>query len=255
VLWTSPVPLGRVIYFVGTFRKHQFQPEYRGEMDLGGCFYAPQGFRDARGRRILFGWLWETRSERMSAEAGWAGVQSLPRWVTLGRDNRLLFEPVPELRRLRRGPVSLSAQTLRSGEEITLRELSGDRWELQVEIRPQDAARCGVRLYQVADEGQMTAVFFSQAEQKLVVDRTQSSRYEEVTRDVRSAPFSLKEKEPLRLHLFVDRSVLEVYANGHTCLTSRIYPQGTGGYQPRLFAEGGNAQLARIEGWTIDAIW
>jgi beta-fructofuranosidase len=255
VLWTSPVPLGRVIYFVGTFRKHQFQPEYRGEMDLGGCFYAPQGFRDARGRRILFGWLWETRSERMSAEAGWAGVQSLPRWVTLGRDNRLLFEPVPELRRLRRGPVSLSAQTLRSGEEIALRELSGDRWELQVEIRPQDAARCGVRLYQVADEGQMTAVFFSQAEQKLVVDRTQSSRYEEVTRDVRSAPFSLKEKEPLRLHLFVDRSVLEVYANGHTCLTSRIYPQGTGGYQPRLFAEGGNAQLARIEGWTIDAIW
>jgi hypothetical protein len=42
-----------------------------------------------------------------------------------------------------------------------------------------------VRLYHVADEGQMTAVFFSQAEQKLVVDRTHSSRYEEVTRDVR----------------------------------------------------------------------
>ncbi len=255
VLWTSPVPLGRVIYFVGTFRNHRFTPEYQGEMDLGGCFYAPQGFRDAKGRRILFGWLWETRSEAMSVQAGWAGVQSLPRQVSLSKDGHLLFQPVAELRHLRRDRVTLKAQPLRAGEEMPIPGLSGDRWELQAEMTPQNAVRCGVRLYHSADEEQVTSIFFSQAEGRLVVDRTRSSRYEEVTRDVRSAPLSLKEGEPLRLHLFVDRSVIEVFANGHTCLTTRVYPQGGASHLPRLFADEGTAQLARAEGWTLDSIW
>lgn len=154
VLWTSPLPLGRVLYFVGTFRKHRFTPEYQGEMDLGGCFYAPQGFRDAKGRRILFGWLWETRSERMSVEAGWAGVQSLPRQVMLSRDGRLLFHPAAELRHLRRDNFRLKEQSLRAGEETPVGDLIGDRWELMVEMHPQEVEKCGVRLYHTGNEGQ-----------------------------------------------------------------------------------------------------
>lgn len=254
VLWTSPVPLRRVIHFVGTFRKHRFTPEYQGEMDLGGGFYAPQGFRDAKGRHILFGWLWETRSERMSVEAGWAGVQSLPRQVTLSREGRLLFQPVAELRRLRRDHYRLKAQTLRPGEETPVGGLVGDRWELIVEMCPQDAEQCGIRLYHTGDEGQVTSIFF-RSERQMVIDRTYSSRYEEATRDVRSALLALREEELSRLHLYVDRSVIELYANGHLCLTSRVYPQGMGSYQPRLFAEGGTVRLRRVEGWTLDTIW
>lgn len=151
--------------------------------------------------------------------------------------------------------MSPSAQPLRSGEEVAVRGLTGDRWELHVEIQPQEAVRCGIRLVHPADEGQVTTVVFSQADDTLSVDRTRSSRYKGVACDVRSAPFWLGEGEPLRLRVFFDRSVLEVYANGHTCLTSRVYPQGAGGYQPRLFAEEGNARLTRAEGWTIEAVW
>ena len=38
------------------------------------------------------------------------------------------------------------------------------------------------------------------------------------------APFELGEGETLRLHIFLYRSVLEVFANGRQCLTQRIYP-------------------------------
>lgn len=255
VLWTSPLPLGRVIYFVGTFREHRFIPEYQGEMDLGGCFYAPQGFRDAKGRRILFGWLWETRSERMSVEAGWAGVQSLPRQVTLSRDGRLLFQPVSELRQLRREHFRAKVQTLRAGEETPIGNLAGDRWELALRMVPQDAERCGIRLYHTEHEGQVTGIVYSASEGQISIDRTHSSRLEEVARDVHSAPLVRHEDEPLSLRLFVDRSVVELYVNGHTCLTSRIYPQGAGSYQPRLFAEGGTVLVQRAEGWVLDSIW
>ncbi|MGQ9879746.1 MAG: GH32 C-terminal domain-containing protein [Armatimonadota bacterium] len=111
-----------------------------------------------------------------------------------------------------------------------------------------------MRLYHTGDEGQVTSIFF-RSEGQMVIDRTHCSRYEEVTRDVRFAPLALGEEELLRLRLFVDRSVIELYANGHLCLTSRVYPQGMGGYQPRLFAEGGTVRLRRVEGWTLDTIW
>ena len=255
VLWTSPVPLGRVIYFVGAFRNHRFIPDYQGEMDLGGCFYAPQSFRDAKGRRILFGWLWETRDQAMSQHAGWAGVQSLPRQATLSRDGRLLFQPVAEVRALRRQRVSLKPRSLRPGEEVAAGDLQGDCWELQVEMTAGESSRCGVRLYHTADEGQVTSILFSQAEGCVVIDRTHSSRHETVARDVRSAPLTLQNGEPLRLQLFVDRSVIEVFVNGHTCLTSRVYPEGGARFAPRLFAIDGTARLVRAEGWTLEGVW
>ena len=64
ILITSPIPMGRAIYFVGTFKDHRFTPEVCGEMDEGGCLYAPLLFRDQTGRRILFGWLTENRPGR-----------------------------------------------------------------------------------------------------------------------------------------------------------------------------------------------
>ncbi len=55
VLLVSPIPLGKTIYFAGDYREHRFTPLRRGLVDEGGCFYAPQSFTDAQGRRIMFG--------------------------------------------------------------------------------------------------------------------------------------------------------------------------------------------------------
>ena len=38
------------------------------------------------------------------------------------------------------------------------------------------------------------------------------------------APFKLREGEPLRLRVFIDKSVVEVFANGRQCLALRVYP-------------------------------
>src|SRR3712207_6873216 len=46
-------------------------PRRWGEVDPGGALYAPQLFRDERGRLLMFGWLWEQREN--AAAAGWQG--------------------------------------------------------------------------------------------------------------------------------------------------------------------------------------
>ena len=72
---------------------------------------------------------------------------------------------------------------------------------------------------------------------------------------VHSGPLQLEEDELLRLHVFVDRSILEVFANGRLCLTSRIYPTRSDSTGIGLFAAGGPAMLRSMEVWSMNPIW
>ncbi|MHC4645691.1 MAG: GH32 C-terminal domain-containing protein [Planctomycetota bacterium] len=38
------------------------------------------------------------------------------------------------------------------------------------------------------------------------------------------APFELAPNELLKLHVFLDRSIMEVFVNGRQCITQRLYP-------------------------------
>ena len=53
------------------------------------------------------------------------------------------------------------------------------------------------------------------------------------------APLILGPDEPLRLHIFLDRSVLEVFANDRISITSRIYPTRADSTCVALLAERG----------------
>ena len=72
---------------------------------------------------------------------------------------------------------------------------------------------------------------------------------------VHSGPLELEQDELLRLHVFVDRSILEVFANGRLCMTSRIYPTRPDSTGIGLFATGGSAMLRSMEVWSMNPIW
>ena len=65
------------------------------------------------------------------------------------------------------------------------------------------------------------------------------------------APFKLLKEEPLKLHIFLDRSVLEIFANRRLCLTQRIYPTRVDSLGVSVFAHGGEAVLNSLDAWTI----
>src|SRR5207249_9852307 len=80
---------------------HTVKPELHGKTDLGPYFYAAQTLHDAKGRRLMWGWVKEGRSEQAQRSAGWAGVMSLPRLLSRRSDGTLGMAPVPELAGLR----------------------------------------------------------------------------------------------------------------------------------------------------------
>src|SRR5947208_15925758 len=66
-----------------------------------GAYYAQKPQLDAKGNRILWGWIPETRPEAEFSAAGWAGCMALPRALSLGADGSLamLFaSEIPSLR-------------------------------------------------------------------------------------------------------------------------------------------------------------
>ena len=87
---------------VGTFDRNElrFHSERRGFLDYG-AYYAPKTQADNHGRRIIWGWVQETRSQEAIRAAGWKGAISLPRVLTLGPDNELRMEVPAEFESLR----------------------------------------------------------------------------------------------------------------------------------------------------------
>jgi len=114
-----------------------FHPEKSGLLDYG-AFYAPKTQLDAQGRRILWGWITETRPEAQFSAAGWAGCMSLPRVLTLANDGTLQMAVIPEIARLRETEMSLPSQS--AGETARLEalkkiEFKGATAEIELLIR------------------------------------------------------------------------------------------------------------------------
>ena len=101
--------LAGVRYLVGELVRHdgglRFQPSSGGTLDEGPAFYAPQLMTDGD-RTLLWGWSWELgRSEEQVAAAGWAGVLTFPRELSV-REGILDSGPASELARLRTPPLA-----------------------------------------------------------------------------------------------------------------------------------------------------
>src|SRR5206468_2826250 len=84
--------MGLVRCKVGTYRDRRFHPEKDGVVDYG-AYYAAKSMLDAKGKRVLWGWIPERRPESEHKAAGWAGVMALPRELTLACDGSLRMEP------------------------------------------------------------------------------------------------------------------------------------------------------------------
>ena len=65
----------------------------------------------------------------------------------------------------------------------------------------------------------------------------------------------MAQDEPLHLRVFVDRSIVEVFANDRQCLTLRVYPQREDSGGVSVFARGSGARLASFDIWQMRSIW
>jgi sucrose-6-phosphate hydrolase SacC (GH32 family) len=155
---------------------------------------------------------------------------------------------------------------------IILAAVRGDCLEISLVIEPGDAKEFGLKVRCSPDGAEETGITCTPAAQTLKIELGKSTldssvKYQAyngkfaqqynlplekhlVTEQV--APFELKPGEPLRLRVFLDRSVLEVFANDRQCITQRIYPSRADSLGVALFARGGKAKVKSFDAWDIN---
>ena len=243
------------VSLVGTYADHRFTPLQEALVDYGHSLYAPQSFTDEQGRRIMFGWLREERSGETQAAAGWSGAMSLPRVLSLSRDGRLHMAPAPEVASLRRRHQWWEDRRIDGTEPVVLDGMRGDEIEVSLELELADAAAVGLSVRSTPDGAEETCILYDRATQELIVDRTRASRDPSTRRDRCSTPLQLGDRERLNLRVFVDHSIVEVFAEPDVCITSRVYPTDPASVGVKLLARGGSAHVIALDVWEMASIW
>ena len=238
-------------YYVGTWKDEQFHPESHAIMSwVDHAFFAPESLLDHRGRRIMWAWIMDEPRFGVRATHGWSGVLSLPRVLSLGNDGRLRIDVPEEIKALRYGAQRHGPVMIEPDSDLPVEGVSGTSLELLVEMDGKEASSYGVVVCASPDASEQTLIFFDAAEKRLKVD-TRRSGPDDTPRAVEAAPFELDSGERLKLRVFVDRSVVEVFANGRQAIARRIYPSQLESVDVRLFASGGAARLHALEAWRI----
>lgn len=241
-------------YYMGEYDREGdcFLPERHGRMSWNdtACF-APEALIDGKGRQIL--WVWLNDNPPKEEMQGWSGVYTLPRLLWLRPDGQLGIAPPPELETLR-VPGRECTQVLWRGERLGEMEVSEPlegvaplSCEVILEADPKGGL-VGAAVRCAPDGSEYTLVYYDARKQELVIDTTHSGTPERRLEE--RAPLALEEGEKLTLRVYVDRPVIEAFANDRQAVVRRTYPRKPDSIQLRLLREGG-ASVDRMHAYEL----
>jgi beta-fructofuranosidase len=253
LLLISEMSQRRVIYFTGDFQAGKFNPKTQGVFDAGGSYYAPLGFYDSKGRVIIFGWSSEGRSDEAQRAAGWAGVQALPRQLSITEAGILNVEPVAEVESIRGKQYEMGQVCIYDGDDVVL-PFSGDCLELSLAAHV-NQSDWGVRILCAPDKSEYTVIGYDAKLGEIYLDRARLSTSPTTKKDRHAVKIDLLKNESLRLRIFIDRSIVEVFANQRWCLTSRVYPVNRESLLVSLFSTRNETVFNEVRGCCMERIW
>jgi len=240
-------------YYIGSYDRanNLFLPESHGRMTWQDkSYFAPEAMIDGKGRQLLWTWL---HFDPPNSEAfGWCGVYALPRVLWLAKDGTLGIAPPPELEKLRLNCICRDKSFLSAGQRLELTGISGESAEIELEVPAEAAARLRLKVRCGKDASGGAEIRYDASARELVFDAS-AVPLRGGAEAIERAPFALRAAEPLKLRVFVDRSVVEVFANDRQAICRRIYPRGDDTRRLYLSAAEGEVPFAKLRAWEIDA--
>ncbi|WP_246628211.1 GH32 C-terminal domain-containing protein [Paenibacillus oenotherae] len=248
-----------VNYWIGTWDRLtcRFVPDHEepGLIDVGDFhFTGPSGMVDPEsGRTLLFTIAQGERTPEIDYDCGWSHSAGMPLSLFLREDGGLGIEPVEEIALLRGNKLyeasGLSMKEVNAG----LSGIRSDAMEIRITFNTVMAERYGLSLRRSPDGEEETILYYNRADGMLMVNREKSTLdARERTGGIQGGTLVLPGDEALELRVFVDRSLIEGYANERKSLTTRTYPSRTDALGIQLWADGPVEDVS-IEIWEMTA--
>jgi len=204
----------------------------------------------------------------------WDQVMTLPRVLRLGDHHELRQEPVAQVESLRGEPARVDHLVLPANEEVVLPGVGGDALELALQIATTGAASVEVKVLRSRDSEEYTRILFLRdrgtgsgrdygrgtppppgdplRNSVITVDTSHASLDAAArSRPPETAALRLRSDEDLELRIFVDRSVVEVFANGRQALAVRVYPSRPDAVGVSLRSRGSPSELVSATVWPM----
>ena len=200
---------------------------------------------------------------------GWNQIMTLPRHLRLVGDEELHIEPAGDIESLRGAHYHTDSMPIPANREVVLDEVRGNAIEVMAEIDPKEASMVELNVLRSPGREEFTRIAFYPGRGyrdqvyrtgKMASVITLDSSYASTAADVRSrlpetAQFPLGEGESLKLRVFVDRSVVEVFANGIQCVAVRVYPERSDSLGVSLRSQGSESELQSLDVWQMADIY
>lgn len=216
-------PLDAVRYAVGSIDPNtmEFQVKSEGIFDYSikkKGFYAPNVYlNDPKKRYLVMGCLFEGDRLDAKMERGWAGMQSLPREVTL-KDGKPCVWPAEECRMLRKEVLDAIQ------ENVYEMRAKGDQLEVKLDFLPQKNTVIEMILLEDEAGEEKTVLTVDYCKGVIFLNRQKSTVYEDITKEDLIAPIAWTQ-QAVSLDLFLDHSAVEIYYNGEITMSARVFPR------------------------------
>ncbi|MEO2203060.1 GH32 C-terminal domain-containing protein [Paenibacillus pabuli] len=217
-----------VFYWIGTWDRDNFRfipdQESPSKMDVGdGYLTAESGMVTPDGRTVIYSMVQNVRTPQAEYQAGWAHNLALPVSLSLDEHEDLRIEPIEELQSLRGDKVvDFSDENMTTANQL-IKDVKGDMLEIVMEIEPGDAEKFGLKVRRSDNGQEETFIYYDKSNGTFNVDRTKSSIDPDVRVDGIQGGYVDLDGENVKLHIFLDRSVVEAFANYKKKLTTRVY--------------------------------
>ena len=237
--------------------------------------HAPSATPDGKGGVII---IFNMNPGKPTGE--WDQIMTLPRVLTLAGKEELRIEPAGDIESLRYNRQEVKNMKLPANKEVVLKSIKGNAMELNLEVDPAMAPMIELNVLRSPGREEFTRIAFfrgrgfNAVRQGLIdpppagvspwtfnsslisIETSYASLHPDVNpRAPETAPIFIDNNEPLRLRVFIDKSVVEVFVNGKQALAVRVYPSRNDSVGVSLRAQGQNSELKLLEAWQMKSIY
>ncbi len=241
--------------FGGTFNHRAVTP---------GGVHAPSATPDGKGGVIvLFNMNPAIPTDKVG---GWNQLMTLPRRLTLIDKHTLKIEPAGDINSLREHHQQVKNLKLPANKEVVLKNIKGNAMELVAEIAYNNANVIELNVLRSPDKQEFTRIAFYPnrgygrfvRSDAIVLDNSCSSISPDVLSrppEIADVPQDENNNHKCKLHVFIDKSIVEVFVNDKQCAAVRVYPARDDSVGVSICSYGKPAVVKSLDAWQMKNIY
>jgi len=226
----------KVYWKSGDLVNGKFVAKQGGPVDYGS-FYGARSMLDKNGKRILWGWIPETRKDVELKAAGWAGLMALPRELGLDDDGNLVITPAPIVNSLREGHIKINLSSAEARQKLAEARIT----DLSADI-----------VLELSDDSKPLSLTLLSADNRIFaqLNYQPARRGKELSLNSSAGSFRAVKGKAKRIRLIVDGSAIEAFL-GDAAITERVYVKPE---SPLHISVSDLSALKSIDLWHMKAI-